>query len=428
MTVDGPERIAVVGVGYVGLPLVLALADAGYDVIGVDGNEQRVRELAAGFDRNGAAGRDRLNRLRHVFRADPTAMRGRTCFVVAVPTPLTAARRPDLDPLRDACAAVAAALQPGSLVIIESTVDPGTTREVCVPLLESSGLRCGAGFTIAYAPERVSPGEQAKNVTGIARVVGGYDEPGRRRAAAIYRRITRAPVHEVSAIEVAELSKMVENAQRDINIAFTNEVAMLCDRLGLSSREVLDASATKWNFHRYVPGLVGGHCIAVDPHYLAHRAGRVGASAQMVTAGRAVNQAMPGYVATRILAHLREGGRPAGSRVGILGLSYKADVSDVRNTGVAEVVHLLAAAHLDVLVHDPVVHHDPVAGEPRTKLVDLDELVNLDALVLAVRHRAFGGLFPTHAGSMMRPGGLIADLTGSLHPVDLPAGVRFWSL
>jgi UDP-N-acetyl-D-galactosamine dehydrogenase len=311
-----------------------------------------------------------------------------------------------------------------SIVIIESTVDPGTIRGVCIPALEGTGLRCGADFTVAHSPERISPGDAAHSLAGTSRVVAGFDAKALRRAAAIYRRLVPAGVHEVSSIEVAELCKMVENAQRDVNIAFTNEVAMLCARLGLATREVLEACATKWNFHRYRPGLVGGHCIPVDPHYLLDRAERIGTTVRVVSAGRAVNDAMPSFVADQIISALPAGaGGKAPERVGVLGLCYKPNVADLRNSGGLELARLLAAAGLDVFVHDPLVS----AGDgiqPDVKLVDIQDLVELDVLILAVRHRQFDELVP-RMHQMLRDDGLLVDLTGTLDP---PVTTRFWSL
>jgi UDP-N-acetyl-D-galactosamine dehydrogenase len=404
------DHVAVVGLGYVGRPLALALAGSGASVVGYDRDPARVADLSGrcpAID----------------ITADRTGMRGCDAFVIAVQTPVSADRRPDLSALLAACADVGAVLRPGGLVVIESTVHPGVTRRECVPVLESHGLRCGRDFHLAYAPERLSPGDPPDMVGGVRRIVGGFDDTSLTRAIRLYRRIGSVDLHPVASIEVAEMAKVVENAQRDVNVAFVNEIARACAGLDLDSREVLDACATKWNFHRYQPGLVGGHCIAVDPYYLEHVAQAAGIRLPIVSSARAVNDSMAAFVADRLLDLLRLDRPP---RVGVLGFSYKAGVDDIRNTGVATLVQRLVERDATVLAHDPVVSELAVKEAYQVVLVGLGALEELDALVVAVAHPQFGPVL-AGCGRRVSPEGIVVDLTGTVSRQEL-CGRRAWFL
>jgi UDP-N-acetyl-D-galactosamine dehydrogenase len=418
------ERIAVIGLGYVGLPLAVALAAHG-PTTGYDRDRGRIAELARGHDRTGEIGGAALGASTLALTDDAARLAGHTVFMITVPTPVDARNAPDLGAVVAACRAIAPALAAGALVVLESTVYPGATEEVVGPTLARlSGLVAGRDFFLGYSPERINPGDREHTLERITKIVAGQTPAVAERLARIYRPVTGGRIHLAPDLRTAEAAKAIENAQRDINIAFVNEVAMICQRLGLSVHDVLEAARTKWNFLDFQPGLVGGHCIGVDPYYLAHKAEEVGHHPQIILAGRAVNDAMAGFVAGRIAERLAPG-----ARILALGLTFKENVPDLRNSKAAELILTLAERGFEVHVHDPLAD----AGEAR-RHYGLDLLDALpadaayDAVLGTVPHRAYAGLDAAALARLVRPGGLLADLKGRWRHLELPPDRRRWTL
>lgn len=430
---SGPEEsgIAVVGLGYVGLPVALALSSGypGTPVFGFDVSASRVGELRRGFDRTGETSEGCLLRADITLVNEPESLRGCSFFVVAVPTPINEHRRPDLRPLVDACHAIGPNLRRGAVVVFESTVYPGVTREVCGPALAaSSGLRQGIDFKLGYSPERIVPGDSDHRLETIVKVVSGEDQITLKRVAAVYDKVVKAGLHQAPSIEVAEAAKIIENIQRDLNIALMNELALIFDRIGLSTRDVLAAARTKWNFLPFTPGLVGGHCIGVDPYYLVAKAEAAGHHSEVIMAGRRVNDAMGSFIAHRLVRMLIEAGRCVrGVRVGILGLAFKENVSDIRNSRVPDIVRELQTFGIKVLVCDPLANAKEALKEYGICLAEAGHLSGLDALVLAVPHSNFMQA-PAALFSLLSPGGAFIDVKSALEPGAAPVGIAYWSL
>ncbi|MFZ1429893.1 MAG: nucleotide sugar dehydrogenase, partial [Geminicoccaceae bacterium] len=364
------------------------------------------------------------------YSADPEDLRGCRDFILTVPTPIDADRQPDLTPLRLACATVGAVLPEGGMVVIESTVYPGVTEEVCGPLLaQASGLRQGIDFTLGYSPERINPGDRAHRLETIAKVVAAADPATLARLVEIYGPVVSAGLHLAPSIKVAETAKVIENTQRDLNIALMNELAVICDRLGVRTRDVLDAAATKWNFLPFTPGLVGGHCIGVDPYYLTAKAERLGYHPQVILAGRRINDGMGGFVAQKLVKLLiARDVAVKGARVGVLGLSFKENVPDLRNSRVPDILRELASFGIDALIHDPLADPAQARAEYGLELTPLELLGDLDALVLAVPHRAYLTLGEDGMADLLRPSGILIDVKSALDPTRLPAQQTYWSL
>jgi UDP-N-acetyl-D-glucosamine/UDP-N-acetyl-D-galactosamine dehydrogenase len=418
------SKIAVVGLGYVGLPLAVALAKRGV-VTGYDHDPKRVRELSAGHDRTGEVTSEALAAAAIRLTADGSALVGHEIYIITVPTPVDRHNVPDLSAVRSACRTIGSALSAGAIVVLESTVYPGATEEVVGPeLAAASGLRCGVDFFLGYSPERINPGDRQHTVERLTKVVAGQTEAVTERLAAMYRRITGGQVFVARDIRTAEAAKAIENAQRDINIAFVNEVAMICQRLGLSVYDVLDAARTKWNFLDFRPGLVGGHCIGVDPFYLAYKAQAVGHEPHIILAGRAVNDAMPRFVVDRIAAQLQPG-----ASVLVLGLTFKENVPDLRNSKAAELALGLVERGFEVTTHDPLADlREAEALYGLTPLSVLPQGQNFDAVLGAVPHHAYVKLDSAWLLGLLQPDGLLADLKGLWRDMRLPDGIRRWVL
>jgi len=423
------ESIAVIGLGYVGLPLAIALARK-LDVIGFDISEARIQELQQGLDRTHEIARDELLRSSLKVSSTPDELAGRSVYIVTVPTPIGAANRPDFSAIQKACEIVGKAIAPGAIVVFESTVYPGATEEICGPALEkASGLRCGTDFTLGYSPERINPGDKAHPIEQIVKVVAGQDAATLDRLSAIYGAIIEAGIHRASSIKVAEAAKVIENTQRDINIALMNEVSKICDLAGIRSSEVLAAAGTKWNFLKFHPGLVGGHCIGVDPYYLTAKAEELGYHPQVILAGRRINDSMGSYVAQRIVKLLAANERPLRqARAGILGFTFKENVPDVRNSKVIDIYRELREFGVDALVHDPMADERQIADDFGIELSPLDELNGLDVLVYAVPHSSYVEMDIGRFNDMVAPGGALVDIKSSLDPASLREDIRYWSL
>jgi UDP-N-acetyl-D-glucosamine/UDP-N-acetyl-D-galactosamine dehydrogenase len=424
------ERIAVIGLGYVGLPVALALARKFEGTIGFDVNATRVASLQRGEDATHEVDGTTLALTRLRTTTDPGALRGATFFVVAVPTPIDGEHRPDLEPVLRASEIVGAALSRGSVVVYESTVYPGVTEDVCGPVLErASGLVRGVDFKIGYSPERINPGDREHSFEKIVKVVSGEDAETLDRVAAVYGAVVEAGVHRAESIRVAEAAKSIENVQRDLNIALMNELALICDRIGLRTHDVLRAAGTKWNFLRFEPGLVGGHCIGVDPYYLTALAEQVGYHPQVILSGRRINEGMGAFVAQRLVKFLARADVPIRSaRVGILGLTFKEDVPDLRNTKVLDVVGELRQFGIEPLVHDPLVSSEDAARYEGLRMVPWDELAGLDALLLAVPHREIVARSASELLAPLRHGGAFLDLKSAVETRRARPDVQYWSL
>ena len=417
LPVDG-SRISVLGLGYVGLPLALAFGRR-FPTIGFDIDPERVDELRSGRDRSKAVSdRDIHDNRQVAFTADLDDLRGSDVFIVTVPTPIDEHKRPDLTALKTASRMVGEVLQPGGLVIFESTVYPGATEEVCVPLLEeASGLRYNWHFFVGYSPERLNPGDVDHRLTKVVKITSGSTSRTAKFVDALYGEIIEAGTCPVADMRTAEAAKIIENTQRDLNIALVNEFAMIFDRLGLDTGAVLEAAGTKWNFLPFTPGLVGGHCIGVDPYYLTHKAEEVGHRTELILAGRRINDAMADYVAGRVVRLMKERDiAPAGSQILVLGLTFKEDSPDVRNTKVVDLVRALEGHGAEVVVHDPWVHADDVPDGIR--LIGKPEPGRYDAIVGAVRHVDFIGFRANSIRSYGRSNCVVFDVK-QLWPVDI---------
>ena len=417
-------RIAIVGLGYVGLPLAVGVARH-FPTIGFDISAERVAELRRGHDRTGEVDRARLRASTMKLTANAADIAGLDVYIVTVPTPVDSGNLPDLGPVLAACRTVGQVMAKGAVVVFESTVYPGVTEDVCGPELEKhSGLRCGADFFLGYSPERINPGDREHTVDRITKVIAGQTPEVSALLARVYGAVTTGGVFPAASIRVAEAAKVIENAQRDINIAFINEVTMIFQRLGLSVYDVLEASATKWNFLNFKPGLVGGHCIGVDPFYLAQCAIENGHHPEIILAGRRINDGMGDYIAGRVAGQL------AGpSRVLVLGLTFKEDVPDLRNSKVVDVIAGLRARGHQVEVHDPFA--DPAEalheyGEALT--ASLDGLGGYDCIVGAVPHSSYAGFTAESIATLVKPGGLVADIKGMWRGLDLADSLRVWRL
>lgn len=395
--VSGREQVAVVGLGYVGLPLTVALARR-FNVIGYDLSETRIDELRRGVDCTGEVEAERLVACSARFTADPADLGGAKLVIVAVPTPIDSHRNPDLRPVTSASRTVGKHLTRGSMVVYESTVYPGVTEDICVPLLEKeSGMRYGADFAVGYSPERINPGDKVHTVEKIVKVVSASTPDGLELLASVYGSIVEAGVHKAPSIRVAEAAKVIENTQRDINIALMNELALIFDRLGIDTLEVLEAAGTKWNFLPFKPGLVGGHCIGVDPYYLTYKAEEAGYHPEVILAGRRINDTMGKFIAEKTVKLLLAAGqRVAGARVGVFGLTFKENVPDLRNTRVVDIKRELEDYGVTVLVHDPLADPEEARREYGLSLVPLDDMRALDAAVLTVAHESYAA-FDLHA-------------------------------
>lgn len=385
------ETVAVVGLGYVGLPLAVEFGKQ-RDVIGFDIDTMRVAELSAGQDRTREVPEGDLDAACGLrFSSDPKSLEEASIYVVTVPTPIDAHNRPDLSPLIKASETVGAVLMPGDIVIYESTVYPGATEEVCVPILEAmSGLSFNADFFVGYSPERINPGDQLHRLPSIVKVTSGSTPDAAEKVDALYAQIITAGTHKAESIRVAEAAKVIENTQRDLNISLVNELAIIFNRLGIDTGAVLEAAGTKWNFLPFRPGLVGGHCIGVDPYYLTHKAEEVGYNPQVILSGRRINDGMGAYVAGQMIkAMMKKGINVAKSRLLILGLAFKEDCPDLRNTRVVDVLEELLEYGVQVDIHDPLVDPDCARSEYGIELVPDPPAHAYDGVIFAVPHRVF---------------------------------------
>lgn len=430
---DGlPEKIGVVGLGYVGLPLAAAFGQV-LPTVGFDVNERRVARLREGIDDNKDIAPEKLKSPRLTYTTDATALRECDFVVVAVPTPVDDARRPDLTPLLAASRVVGQNLRPGAIVVFESTVYPGCTEDDCVPVLEAeSKLKAGVNFFVGYSPERINPGDHKHTLETIVKIVSAQDSKSLEKVAKTYSQVVKAGVYPAPTIRTAEAAKVIENIQRDLNIALMNELAMLFHRMGIDTQEVLKAAGTKWNFLPFEPGLVGGHCIPVDPYYLTHKAETIGYHPEMILAGRRINDGMGAWVASETIKQLIRAGLPVrNSNILVLGCTFKPDVKDLRNSKVFDVIRELDTYTVNLEVYDPVVGAEAL-GKRGLNAVEnpFDGKHQYHALLMAVPHTEFKERSCEDYEALLKgpPAGVMVDLKGALNGEKFNSGVTYWRL
>jgi UDP-N-acetyl-D-galactosamine dehydrogenase len=424
------ERVGVIGLGYVGLPVALAFARRFPDTVGFDVHAEKVNELRRGYDRNDEQSTAVLEATTLTMTSDAARLKDCTLFVVAVPTPVDKNNVPDLGPVERASETVGRVMSKGSVVVYESTVYPGVTEDVCGPILERvSGLKRGVDFTLGYSPERINPGDKDHTLEKITKVVSGEDAATLERVAAAYGAIVDAGIHRAPSIKVAEAAKVIENTQRDLNIALMNELAIIFDRIGIRTADVLAAAATKWNFLAFRPGLVGGHCIGVDPYYLTMKAQQLGYQPEVILAGRRINNNVGPYVAQKVIKLLIESDITVkNARVAVLGLTFKEDCNDIRNSKVPDILRELRSFGITPMVHDPIASPAEAMREHGVRLSPVEELVGLDAVVLAVSHKWYLGLGQPGIQAMIRDGGVLVDVKSVLDPARTARRIRYWSV
>ena len=426
------EKIAVVGLGYVGLPLAVHLSQH-FDVVGYDFKSSRIAELKSGKDRTLEVSDEEMAAATVTYTDDPEMLGSCRLIIVAVPTPIDQYRIPDLTPLRSASQTAGRHLGKGSCVVFESTVYPGATEEVCVPIIEKeSGLMMGKDFTMGYSPERINPGDKVHTVDKIMKIVSGSDEATAHMLKKVYSSVVKAGIHVAPSLKVAEAAKVIENTQRDLNIALMNELAMIFDIMGIDTVDVLEAAGTKWNFLPFRPGLVGGHCIGVDPYYLTFKAESIGYHPEMILAGRRINDGMGKYVAERVVKlMIGEGKQINLTRVGVLGITFKEDVPDLRNTRVVDIIAELEDYGIDVVVHDPLADSDEAKSYYNVDLNAFESIQGVDALVVAVAHRAYRDMGLAGLAGLCnkdhRP--VIVDVKSTFDPrTAVDEGIIYWRL
>lgn len=413
------ERIAVLGLGYVGLPLALGFARHTHEVIGFDIDDRKLVEL-----------RKKYTHTSLILTSDPNDLEGITVFIVAVPTPINEASEPDLSHLIECSKLIGEILEKGALVVYESTVYPGVTEDICGPILERvSGLSVGTEFKLGYSPERINPGDTSHRLENVVKVISAQDDEALDRMESLYGTVVEAGLHRAPSIKVAEAAKVVENTQRDLNIALMNELALILDRMNIRTSDVLEAAGTKWNFLRFHPGLVGGHCLGVDPYYLTAKAKALGYHPEVILAGRRINDAMGRLVAGRFIKLLIQTGRTVrDARVAIFGVCYKPDVGDARNSRVPDIVQELRQYGIEPLVVDHLADSTWIRDEYGIELTPLDSVANLDGLILAVPHASFLDGNGDALVAKIEENGVLVDVIGSLSRKALRDDLKVWSL
>lgn len=388
--INGEEKLSLVGLGYVGLPIAVAFSKK-IDVIGFDINSKKVETYKSGIDPTKEVGDEAIGQCKVNFTCDETELKKAKFHIVAVPTPVRSDKVPDLSPVIGASEILGRNLTEGSVVVYESTVYPGVTEDICVPILEKqSGLKCGVDFKIGYSPERINPGDKNHRLENIVKIVSGMDEEALDTIAKVYGLVIEAGVYRAQSIKVAEAAKVIENSQRDINIAFVNELSMIFNRMGIDTKSVLKAAGTKWNFLNFEPGLVGGHCIGVDPYYLTYKAEQLGYHSRIILAGRRINDGMGAYVASELVKTMIHADmKVKDAKVLVLGLTFKGNCPDTRNTRVIDIINELSTYEMQVAVYDPIADKPEAKREYGIDLIDKDELSGFDAVIVAVDHEVF---------------------------------------
>lgn len=432
--VSGEEKISLVGLGYVGMPIAVAFSKK-VKVIGYDLNAKKIEQYKNGIDPTNEVGGDAIQACSVEFTADETKLREAKFHIVAVPTPVNDDHTPDLTPVEGASRTVGRNLTKGSVVVYESTVYPGVTEDICVPILErESGLKCGVDFKVGYSPERINPGDKVHRLETITKIVSGMDEETLDTVAKVYELVVEAGVHRAECIKVAEAAKVIENSQRDINIAFMNELSIIFNKMGIDTQSVLKAAGTKWNFLKFYPGLVGGHCIGVDPYYLTYKAEELGYHSQIILSGRRINDDMGKYVAENVVKKLIAADVSIkNAKVAILGFTFKENCPDTRNTKVIDIVHELGEYGITPVISDPTADSDEAKRLYGVEFVAMDTIRDCDAVVLAVAHEAFQNLAQADFDKMFKPGDngkkVLADIKGLLDRKQYEAaGYKYWRL
>lgn len=424
-------KLSLIGLGYVGMPIAVAFAEH-LDVVGFDLNEKKIELYKSGVDVTGEVGNEAISRTRVDFTCDPSRLKEAKFHIVAVPTPVNDDHTPDLSPLESASDILGRYLTPGSVVVYESTVYPGVTEEVCQPILEKrSGLVCGKDFKIGYSPERINPGDKVHRLETIKKIVSGMDAETLDTVASVYELVVRAGVYRAESIRVAEAAKVIENSQRDINIAFMNELSVIFNRMGIDTKSVLEAAGTKWNFLPFRPGLVGGHCIGVDPYYLTYKAEMMGYHSQVILAGRRINDGMGKYVAENAVKNLIAADKPIrGARVAVLGFTFKENCPDTRNTKVIDIVKELGEYGIKPVVCDPCADADEAFRLYGVTLADMSEIKDMDAVIISVAHEPFKGFTPEVTDSFFGEGRkVLVDVKGMFSRKDYESrGYLYWRL
>ncbi|MEL6486187.1 MAG: nucleotide sugar dehydrogenase [Pseudomonadota bacterium] len=427
------ETIAIVGLGYVGLPVAVAIAERlGEEpgrVVGFDISQKRIASLQQGRDYTREIDEARLAASGLTVSDDPAVLEGASLVIVTVPTPITAERRPDLSPLRSACETIGPRISEGALIVFESTVYPGATEDYCGPILEEhSGLKCGRDFTLGYSPERINPGDAVHRLETITKIIAAQDAASLARMRSVYGAIVDAGLHEAPSIKVAEAAKVIENTQRDLNIALMNEIALIFDKMGIRTSDVLAAARTKWNFLPFTPGLVGGHCIGVDPYYLTAAAEKLDYRPEVILAGRRINDSMGEAVAQKLVKLLASRKVPLSSaRVGVLGLTFKPNVPDIRNSKVPDILAELSEYGVEPMISDPLASAEEAHREYALDLAQDEDLRDLDALVLAVDHAAYVSA-PEALLARLKSKGVLIDVKSVLDPALVGPDQLYWSL
>lgn len=423
-------KIAAIGLGYVGLPVALAVSKKFTGTVGFDTNPRRTAALRDGIDDNGDVDAESLKGSSMTFTSDEGDLKGANFFIVAVPTPIDRDKRPDLSPLIEASKLVGRVIREGGIAVFESTVYPGVTEEVCGPIIaDVSGLEQGRDFKLAYSPERINPGDKDHTLERIVKVVSAEDEGTLDSVCGVYGSIIDAGVHRAPSIRVAEAAKVIENTQRDLNIALMNELALIFDRMGISTRDVLDAACTKWNFLPFSPGLVGGHCIGVDPYYLTSKAEQLGYIPQVITAGRRINDSMGQFIAQRAVRFLANRHTAIkDSRVGVLGVTFKEDIKDIRNSRVPSMIAELKLFGANVLLYDPEADAEALKDDAGLDVCRWEELRDLDAVILAVAHKKILSKGAAAIESMLKPGGVLLDVKSAVSRHELGPNTTYWAL
>ncbi len=426
------EKLALIGLGYVGMPIAVAFSRK-VDVIGFDLNKSKIDLYRSGIDPTNEVGNEAIAACAVDFTADETRLQEAKFFIVAVPTPVNGDHTPDLSPVEGASRIVGRNMPKGSIVVFESTVYPGVTEEVCVPILEAeSGLKCGVDFKVGYSPERINPGDKVHRLETIVKIVSGMDKETLDEVAKVYELVVEAGVHRAESIKVAEAAKVIENSQRDVNIAFMNELSIIFNKMGIDTKAVLEAAGTKWNFLKFQPGLVGGHCIGVDPYYLTYKAAQLGYRSQIISAGRRINNDMGKYCAENLVKKLILADIPVKSaRVAILGFTFKENCPDTRNTKVIDIYRELQEYGITPIVSDPEADADEAERLYGMKFVPMDSLTDLDAVILAVAHDPFKALTRADLDRLYRPNNqkVLLDLKGILPKQEyLAPDYLYWRL
>ena len=429
--VERKEKISLVGLGYVGMPIAVAFAKK-VDVIGYDLNERKIETYKSGIDPTNEVGDDVIKSTTVEFTADETRLRDAKFHIVAVPTPVNDDHTPDLTPVEGASRIVGRNLTKGSIVVYESTVYPGVTEDVCVPILEKeSGLKCGVDFKVGYSPERINPGDKVHRLETIVKIVSGMDDESLEEIAKVYELVVEAGVHRASCIKVAEAAKVIENSQRDINIAFMNELSIIFNKMGIDTKSVLEAAGTKWNFLKFFPGLVGGHCIGVDPYYLTYKAEMMGYHSQVILAGRRINDDMGKYVAENVVKNLISADKAVkNARVAILGFTFKENCPDTRNTRIIDIVNELKEYGITPVIADPEADAAEAKHLYGIEFVDMNTIKDMDAVILAVAHDSFSTLSMADMDKFFGEGQkVLLDIKGLLDRKEYEsAGYSYWRL